>query len=211
MGATHYTDRVDEWGAGCVALELLLGASPFKGKPGNECTCPEVSHYNYNSDQVGGAARGGAPRFAAVFCAFLSVFCALLRPGQGSRARGALSCGDVATRWLGGVGVRRVSSPLSDGRAGRVRSLQLTKIFSMLGTPPDGDAAHRLAWAPPFAAWPRRARLLEAKVPPAPPPPRPARQARDRACRALAPSGSGRSVKKIPGVFPANLLNQPRC
>ena len=52
MGATHYTERVDEWGVGCVALELLLGASPFKGKPGHECTCPEVSHYNFNSDQV---------------------------------------------------------------------------------------------------------------------------------------------------------------
>ena len=34
MGATKYSSRVDEWGAGCVALEMLLGVMPFKGKPG---------------------------------------------------------------------------------------------------------------------------------------------------------------------------------
>ncbi len=61
MEATRYTERVDEWGVGCVALELLLGASPFKGKPDNECTCPDVSHYNYNSDQASPAAPSNPP------------------------------------------------------------------------------------------------------------------------------------------------------
>ena len=43
-------------------------------------------------------------------------------------------------------------------------SVQLTKIFNMLGTPPEGDKSYLLACAPHFTPWPRHPRQLEAKV-----------------------------------------------
>ena len=52
MGDSSYTPKVDEWGVGCVVLEMVLGASPFRGKPDCVCSCPQITHRNYNSDQL---------------------------------------------------------------------------------------------------------------------------------------------------------------
>mmetsp|Transcript_44748 Transcript_44748/g.101978 ORF Transcript_44748/g.101978 Transcript_44748/m.101978 type:complete len:354 (-) Transcript_44748:37-1098(-) len=52
MGERQYTALVDEWGAGCILLEMVIGASPFKGRPASACSCPEIRHRNYNSDQL---------------------------------------------------------------------------------------------------------------------------------------------------------------
>lgn len=52
MGTRTYTKAVDEWSIGCIALELLLGQVPFRGHHECVCSCPSVSHVNYNSDQL---------------------------------------------------------------------------------------------------------------------------------------------------------------
>ena len=52
MGDSVYTPKVDEWGVGCVVLEMIIGSSPFKGKPESVCSCPQITHRNYNSDQL---------------------------------------------------------------------------------------------------------------------------------------------------------------
>eukprot|EP00286_Rhodomonas_abbreviata_P002999 CAMPEP_0181348002 /NCGR_PEP_ID=MMETSP1101-20121128/34175_1 /TAXON_ID=46948 /ORGANISM="Rhodomonas abbreviata, Strain Caron Lab Isolate" /LENGTH=425 /DNA_ID=CAMNT_0023460245 /DNA_START=273 /DNA_END=1548 /DNA_ORIENTATION=+ len=54
FGTVHsvYGVKVDEWGAGCILLEMLVGSSPFRGKPECCCSCPQITHRNYNSDQL---------------------------------------------------------------------------------------------------------------------------------------------------------------
>lgn len=52
MGRTTFRSNVDSWGAGCVVLEMLLGAPPFRGDPDMVCRCASVLHANYNSDQL---------------------------------------------------------------------------------------------------------------------------------------------------------------
>jgi len=52
MGDSVYSVKVDEWGAGCILLEMLIGTSPFRGKPETCCNCPQITHRNYNSDQL---------------------------------------------------------------------------------------------------------------------------------------------------------------
>jgi serine/threonine protein kinase len=52
MGDSYYSPKVDEWGAGCVVLEMLIGTAPFKGKPDCVCSCSSVLHHNFNSDQL---------------------------------------------------------------------------------------------------------------------------------------------------------------
>jgi len=52
MGESVYTPRVDEWGVGCMLLEMIIGCSPFRGKPECVCSCPQITHRNYNSDQL---------------------------------------------------------------------------------------------------------------------------------------------------------------
>ena len=52
MGDTYYSPKVDEWGVGCVVLEMLIGTAPFKGKPECVCSCDNVLHHNFNSDQL---------------------------------------------------------------------------------------------------------------------------------------------------------------
>jgi serine/threonine protein kinase len=52
MGDSVYSPKVDEWGVGCVVLEMLIGTAPFKGKPECVCSCDSVLHHNYNSDQL---------------------------------------------------------------------------------------------------------------------------------------------------------------
>lgn len=52
MGESVYTPKVDEWGVGCILLEMMMGSSPFRGKPECVCSCPQITHRNYNSDQL---------------------------------------------------------------------------------------------------------------------------------------------------------------
>jgi serine/threonine protein kinase len=52
MGESSYSSKVDEWGVGCILLEMMTGSSPFKGKPDCVCQCPQITHRNYNSDQL---------------------------------------------------------------------------------------------------------------------------------------------------------------
>mmetsp|Transcript_23275 Transcript_23275/g.55397 ORF Transcript_23275/g.55397 Transcript_23275/m.55397 type:complete len:570 (-) Transcript_23275:102-1811(-) len=52
MGESVYTEKVDEWGVGTILLEMMIGHSPFRGKPECFCSCPQISHRNYNSDQL---------------------------------------------------------------------------------------------------------------------------------------------------------------
>mmetsp|Transcript_4924 Transcript_4924/g.9763 ORF Transcript_4924/g.9763 Transcript_4924/m.9763 type:complete len:613 (-) Transcript_4924:38-1876(-) len=52
MGSRIYNNKVDEWGVGCVMLEMLIGHVAFPGNSNKGCTCNRVSHVNYNSDQI---------------------------------------------------------------------------------------------------------------------------------------------------------------
>mmetsp|Transcript_9487 Transcript_9487/g.22184 ORF Transcript_9487/g.22184 Transcript_9487/m.22184 type:complete len:622 (+) Transcript_9487:190-2055(+) len=52
MGDDTYTPKVDEWGVGCVLLEMMIGVPPFKGKPECVCSCSQITHRNFNSDQL---------------------------------------------------------------------------------------------------------------------------------------------------------------
>jgi len=52
MGESTYSPKVDEWGVGCILLEMMIGSSPFKGRPDCICQCPQITHRNYNSDQL---------------------------------------------------------------------------------------------------------------------------------------------------------------
>lgn len=52
MGDDTYTSKVDEWGIGCVLLEMMIGVPPFKGKPECTCSCSDITHRNFNSDQL---------------------------------------------------------------------------------------------------------------------------------------------------------------
>jgi len=52
MGCRTYTPKVDEWGVGCIVLEMLLGAVPFPGDTSKVCSCNRQSHINFNRDQL---------------------------------------------------------------------------------------------------------------------------------------------------------------
>ena len=52
MGTHSYNAKVDEWAVGCLALEMLCGQNAMPGRVEQVCCCSEVSHHNYNSDQL---------------------------------------------------------------------------------------------------------------------------------------------------------------
>jgi len=52
MGASTYTPKIDEWGVGCILLEMFLGQPVFNGNPLSACGCAAVSHRNFNADQM---------------------------------------------------------------------------------------------------------------------------------------------------------------
>jgi len=52
MCESMYTHKIDEWSVGCMMLEMVIGSPPFRGKPECTCQCPQVTHRNFNSDQL---------------------------------------------------------------------------------------------------------------------------------------------------------------
>lgn len=54
MGCKAYTPLVDEWGVGCVVLEMLIGEVPLPGSTAEarSCDCERKSHINFNADQL---------------------------------------------------------------------------------------------------------------------------------------------------------------
>jgi serine/threonine protein kinase len=52
MCESVYSHKIDEWSVGCIMLEMVIGGPPFRGKPECTCQCPQVTHRNFNSDQL---------------------------------------------------------------------------------------------------------------------------------------------------------------
>ena len=52
MCESMYSHKIDEWSVGCILLEMVIGSPPFRGKPECTCQCPQVTHRNFNSDQL---------------------------------------------------------------------------------------------------------------------------------------------------------------
>jgi len=52
QGESTYTTKIDEWSVGCILLELTIGSPPFRGNPESRCSCPQITHSNFNSDQL---------------------------------------------------------------------------------------------------------------------------------------------------------------
>lgn len=52
MCESVYSHKIDEWSVGCILLEMVIGGPPFRGKPECTCSCPQVTHRNFNSDQL---------------------------------------------------------------------------------------------------------------------------------------------------------------
>eukprot|EP00960_Hanusia_phi_P071637 767594-Hanusia_phi.AAC.26 len=52
LGDSTYTKKIDDWSAGCILLEMIIGICPFRGNAENTCNCPQVTHRNFNSDQL---------------------------------------------------------------------------------------------------------------------------------------------------------------
>ena len=52
MCESVYCHKIDEWSVGCIMLEMVIGGPPFRGKPECTCQCPQVTHRNFNSDQL---------------------------------------------------------------------------------------------------------------------------------------------------------------
>ena len=52
MCESMYSHKIDEWSVGCMMLEMVIGSPPFRGKPECTCQCPQVTHRNFNSDQL---------------------------------------------------------------------------------------------------------------------------------------------------------------
>lgn len=77
MGDDTYTMKVDEWGVGCVLLEMMIGVPPFKGKPACVCSCSQITHRNFNSDQL------------------MKIFLTVGSPEK----RSTLACTDHLSRW----------------------------------------------------------------------------------------------------------------
>ena len=52
MCESVYSHKIDEWSVGWVLLEMVIGVPPFRGKSECTCQCSQVTHRNFNSDQL---------------------------------------------------------------------------------------------------------------------------------------------------------------
>ena len=54
LGSKIFDYKIDLWAIGCIMMEMLSGAAVFQGQPGPQFAspCPDVTHRNFNSDQV---------------------------------------------------------------------------------------------------------------------------------------------------------------
>jgi serine/threonine protein kinase len=53
LGCKTFGEKIDEWAVGCIAMEMLCGVTIFQGQQHGACQCRELTHRNFNSDQVG--------------------------------------------------------------------------------------------------------------------------------------------------------------
>lgn len=53
LGSKTFDEKIDEWAVGCIGMEMLCGATIFQGQAQGTCRCPDVTHRNFNSDQLG--------------------------------------------------------------------------------------------------------------------------------------------------------------
>jgi serine/threonine protein kinase len=52
MCESVYSHKIDEWAVGCMLLEMVIGVPPFRGNTECTCHCSQVTHRNFNSDQL---------------------------------------------------------------------------------------------------------------------------------------------------------------
>ena len=54
LGSSTFNNKIDLWAIGCIMMEMLSGAVAFPGQEGVQFRSPypDVSHSNFNSDQV---------------------------------------------------------------------------------------------------------------------------------------------------------------
>jgi hypothetical protein len=75
LGSKTFDYKIDLWAIGCIMMEMLSGAAVFQGQPGPQFAspCPDVTHRNFNSDQVHKVlSMAGTPASLAGFeCASL--------------------------------------------------------------------------------------------------------------------------------------------
>jgi serine/threonine protein kinase len=75
LGSKTVDYKIDLWAIGCIMMEMLSGAAVFQGQPGPQFAspCPDVTHRNFNSDQVHKVlSMAGTPASLAGFeCASL--------------------------------------------------------------------------------------------------------------------------------------------
>lgn len=68
LGCKTFGDMIDEWAVGCIAMEMLCGMTVFQGQAQGTCQCPDVTHRNFNSDQLGKILQvAGTPKSLAGF------------------------------------------------------------------------------------------------------------------------------------------------
>ena len=75
LGSQTFNNKIDLWAIGCIMMEMLHGVAAFKGQVGAQFVSshPDVSHRNFNLDQLSKVLRmGGTPTSLAGFeCASL--------------------------------------------------------------------------------------------------------------------------------------------
>lgn len=66
LGCKTFDCKIDEWAVGCIAMEMLCGMTVFQGQAHGTCQCPDITHRNFNSDQIGKILQvAGSPKSLA--------------------------------------------------------------------------------------------------------------------------------------------------
>ena len=71
LGCKTFDAKIDEWAVGCIGMEMLCGMTVFGGQAQGTCHCPDITHRNFNSDQLGKIFQvAGSPKsLAGLGCA----------------------------------------------------------------------------------------------------------------------------------------------